>query len=364
MRRDRPRRPASGRPVTVCCGRDAVHVDGAILRVGRGRAQRSVADPQRQRGRLRDESTLHRTAPGASANAARLRGGNRWWSRPARAAGRRPACTCGGRAKDFAVPAALGVGLQVARVSMSCRARMALIVQRAAPPAASSWMPPKPPLLMQTMWSPGRAAASTCATSASMVRRPAARAPIGASAARGVPVQAAAVAEREVGRFQAPGQLRRHGAQLHGVAARLEHRQDALALLAIALELAAQAVERGADGGGVVGEVVVDGDPPPRAHAPRTSMRRRRSEAAQGPRPPRRRHADMLRGGDRGQRIHLVVHAVRPHSTRPTGCAALSTSKASCAPRGAASRRGRAEARQLAPAALRQHARQAVFAAR
>ena len=43
----------------------------------------------------------------------------------------------------------------------------------------------------------------------------------------GVPVQATGMAKSQVGLFQTPGQLRRHGAQLHGVTARLKDRQDA-----------------------------------------------------------------------------------------------------------------------------------------
>ena len=77
-----------------------------------------------------------------------------------------------------------------------------------------------------------------------------------------VPAQAAAVAKRQVGLLQRPGQLAFHAAQLHGVAARFEHSEDAAAgrPLGCSGQLAAQAVDGGADRRGMVREIVVDGD--------------------------------------------------------------------------------------------------------
>lgn len=72
----------------------------------------------------------------------------------------------------------------------------------------------------------------------------------------GIPAQAATVAKSEVGVFQAPRQLRLHDAKLHGVGTRLEHRQNAFTRF----ERAVQAVHRGADGSGMMGKVVVNGD--------------------------------------------------------------------------------------------------------
>ena len=50
-----------------------------------------------------------------------------------------------------------------------------------------------------------------------------------------VPVQTAGMAKRQVSLLQATGQLRRHAAQLHGVAARLEDGQDAVCVLSGAI---------------------------------------------------------------------------------------------------------------------------------
>ena len=65
----------------------------------------------------------------------------------------------------------------------------------------------------------------------------------GGEGTSGVPVQAACVAKGNVGGLQAPWELGDHGAQLHGVAARLKHRENALT----GPDLAAQPVYGRAD---------------------------------------------------------------------------------------------------------------------
>ncbi len=120
----------------------------------------------------------------------------------------------------------------------------------------------------------------------------------------GIPVQPTRMAKGQVGFFQAPGQLGFHGAKLHRVAAWLENRQDpGLA------HLAAQAIDGGANGGGVVGKVVIDGDATSfkwdgaaHFHAAFDIFKRgqclRRCGGA---------HAHMLGCGDGGQCVELVV---------------------------------------------------------
>lgn len=49
------------------------------------------------------------------------------------------------------------------------------------PASSRLWMPPKPPLLITRIWSPGRAAARMAASSSGMVRNTLARSPRGAS---------------------------------------------------------------------------------------------------------------------------------------------------------------------------------------
>ena len=101
--------------------------------------------------------------------------------------------------------------------------------RRAAPgPSSLACTPPKPPLLMHSTWSPGRAAATMRATSSSMCRRRR-RARRAAQRLGRVPAEAAAVAERQVGLLERPGQLRLHRAELHRVRARLEDGEDACA---------------------------------------------------------------------------------------------------------------------------------------
>ena len=122
----------------------------------------------------------------------------------------------------------------------------------------------------------------------------------------GIPVQATRMAKGQIGFFQTPGQLRFHGAQLHGVAARLKDRQDAGGAY-----LAAQAIDGGADRGGVMGKVVVDGDAAPfewngaaHFHAAFDVFK-----GGQGLRRHGWGHAHMLGSGDGGQCVELVVHA-------------------------------------------------------
>jgi hypothetical protein len=91
-----------------------------------------------------------------------------------------------------------------------------------------SWMPPKLPLLMHTTWSPG------CGHHAPR-RRPARRPcrPPRRSDPRAPRRRVHSIRSRPAGRrsrsarFQRPGQLGLHRAQLHGVRTRLEHGQDA-----------------------------------------------------------------------------------------------------------------------------------------
>lgn len=70
-----------------------------------------------------------------------------------------------------------------------------------------------------------------------------------------VPVRAAGVAEHLVGFFEACGQGGLHRAEFHGVGTRLEDGEDARAA-----DTLAQTLNRGFDGGRVVGEIVVNGD--------------------------------------------------------------------------------------------------------
>ena len=170
-----------------------------------------------------------------------------------------------------------------------------------------------------------------------------------------IPVQATGMAERQIGLLQAPGQLGFHRAQLHGVAARLEHGQDALCA-----DLATQAIHGGADGGGVMGEIIVDRDAIHRAAHFHAALDV--AELAQGARRGLRGNAHVLGCRDGGQRIELVVHSRKvPVDAAPrTGRApALRSCAGSPCAREVADRR--AETAQLAPATHVQHARQALL---
>ena len=170
-----------------------------------------------------------------------------------------------------------------------------------------------------------------------------------------IPAQAAAVAKRHIGFFQAPGQLGLHGAQLHGVGARLKHRHNALA----GLELAAQAIDRGANGGGVVGKVVIHRDAAYLAaqfHAALDVL-----EIRQGLTSQRRGHAHMLGSRYRSQGIELVMHAGHaPLHTAHGAALELHRKVGRLAVGGPVAHRG-AKAALLAPAALLQHPGQAFF---
>src|SRR5512139_383743 len=118
----------------------------------------------------------------------------------------------------------------------------------------------------------------------------------------GVPAEVGAVAVDEVGTREAGGQLRFHDAELHGVGARFQYGEDARLA-----DLAAQAFDGGRDRGGVVGEVVVDGDAVHRAadfHAALDVL-----EAGQGIDRGGGGNAGVTRGSDRGERVHAVVLA-------------------------------------------------------
>jgi hypothetical protein len=80
--------------------------------------------------------------------------------------------------------------------------------QAAGARACSSlaWMPPKPPLLMQTIWSPGCARLRIMVTRVGRSLLLRALRPWGQGAG-GIPVQSGGVAEDQIGLFQRPGQL-------------------------------------------------------------------------------------------------------------------------------------------------------------
>ena len=130
-------------------------------------------------------------------------------------------------------------------------------------PSASSsfWCtPPKPPLLITSTWSPGRAAATTDFTSRCRSSNACALSPSGASASVRFQPSASrpvgAPSEHEIGVSQARRQLRLHHAELHRVRARLEHREDAGIVTA---DAGTKAGDRGVDRGRMVREIVVDG---------------------------------------------------------------------------------------------------------
>ncbi len=128
--------------------------------------------------------------------------------------------------------------------------------------------PPKPPLLMHTMVSLG------CTSRHHLLHQGGdivGRQPSGPQRLQRlgrVPIQPRRVAKGQISLFQCPGQLGLHGAQLHGVAARLKDRQDALSLA----NLLAQPIQGCPNGGGVVGKSSYSAIP---ATVPRNSIRRR-----------------------------------------------------------------------------------------
>ena len=173
------------------------------------------------------------------------------------------------------------------------------------------------------------------------------------------PTVVALQAETEVGFFQRPWQLRLHRAEFHGVGTRLEGRQDAR----LQADFAAQAVERGAHGSRVVGEVVVDLDATHFAtqlHAAAHVLEGRQRGAGGVC-----RHAHMLSGTDGRQRVHLVVLAQqRPFHAAQLQAAAQHVKSLRLAARTQAAGLFSlgAEALHLAPAAARQHAGQGLVA--
>ncbi|MPM72480.1 hypothetical protein SDC9_119456 [bioreactor metagenome] len=118
----------------------------------------------------------------------------------------------------------------------------------------------------------------------------------------GIPAEVGAVAEDGVGFARAIRQLGFHRAQLHRVRTRFQYGKNATAS-----DLAAQAGNRGGDGGRVVGKVVVDRNPPHDPfdfHAALDVL-----EARQGIQPLRRRHADMAGGQQGSAGIGAIVIA-------------------------------------------------------
>ena len=124
-------------------------------------------------------------------------------------------------------------------------------------------MPPKPPLLITSTWSPARASAAIGVDQrVEVVEHGAPFAPSGASAPAGVPAEVAPRSRTRGRRArEAAGQRVLHHAQLHRVRARLEHREDARA----ARPCARRPAMRRRDRRRVVREVVVDGDAAHRA---------------------------------------------------------------------------------------------------
>ena len=227
-------------------------------------------------------------------------------------------------------------------------------LQRFSAASSLACTPPKPPLLMHSTWSPGCAARATARTRASMSVGDDRLAAHRRQRGRRVPAQVSGVAEGQVGFFQCPRQQRRHVAALHRVRARLEDRQDALQA-----DLAAQAVDGRVHGGRVVREVVVDGDAAglaadlqPPAHVAKAGQRRCRGLGV---------HAHVLGGGDRGQRVELVVLAQqRPVDVAELQAAAQHVEVVRVAARAqhAGLVLARAEQLHLAPAAALEHALQ------
>src|SRR5438128_1915955 len=115
-----------------------------------------------------------------------------------------------------------------------------------------------------------------------------------------IPGQTRAVAVHAIGRDQASHERVFHRTEPHRIRSRLDHGEDSSVAY-----LAAQPVDRGGDGRGMMREVVVDGDAIHRAaklHAAPDAAKRRESGNAL-----LHIHADMTRGGDRRQRVHLIV---------------------------------------------------------
>ena len=170
------------------------------------------------------------------------------------------------------------------------------------------------------------------------------------------------MAKGQIGFFQAPGQLRLHGAELHGIGARLEHRQNARRP-----DAPAQAVDGAAQGRRVVGKVVVNRD---RCAATRQHDAGAHLQApfhalkiGQRLRRLRRGHAHVVGCGQRRQGVELVVHAAqRPAHARHL-LAVLAHGEIVGFADGAVVAAGGTKAALRTPAALVQHACQALLQA-
>ena len=194
-----------------------------------------IAVPQRER--YADEVAPHTSSERrrASANARRTQqeidAGRAHWCRRDRRPAQRSLPS-----GNFAVPAALGMRLQLSVSISSLRAHERS--QACARNAASS---------LRACRRSRRCSCRGCgrrprrggdlATQRPNRRPPPARVRPSAPAPRRRPSPARRYGRTPGRPLQAPGQLRRHGAQLHGVAARLEHRQDAFAAPALGSSL-------------------------------------------------------------------------------------------------------------------------------
>jgi hypothetical protein len=168
---------------------------------------------------------------------------------------------------------------------------------------AAPWIPPKPPLLITSTWSPGRALATTSATMAGMASITSAggRVPA-ATRARSMPMSGGAYSHRA-------SAWAREGARLSWCTPRrmvLERGSSTARMRALPTRRR-RPFQGGGDGGGMVGEIIIDGDVIHHAahlHAPLHA-----GELAQGRAGLRRRHARMAGGGDGGQGVVQVVGA-------------------------------------------------------
>ena len=274
--------------------------------------------------------------------------------RPVRAG--QTVCPRPGRYCFSAVGRSLRSCHRVLPVGLDQRLTTLMFLQQRA--SSLACMPPKPPLLMHRMWSPGRAAAIDLRHQfVDVVGHLRARRPWGPGP-RARP---------------SPGRRRGRtpGRPLPGSRAAAPSWCPASWCCCAARtppgcgclrpDLAAQAVERGADGGRVVGKVVVDRDAPPCAHRAAhfhaaldvLEARPARAAATAGATP------TCSAAAMAASALSWLCTPVSAHSTRATGWPCCSTSKVvRLATRGEVAHRG-AKAAHLAPAALVQHARQA-----
>ncbi len=194
------------------------------------------------------------------------------------------------------------------------------------------------------------------------VRHPGARAQRGQRLG-GVPFQSAGMTKSQLGRRQTPGQLRLHGAEFHAVAARLEHRQNAPRHRLGLLQAASQAVQCAADRARVVGKIVVHAHRlfVAQHHAAQLHAAAHALETGQRAHAVGRRHAQVLRSGQRGQRIELVVAAAQTPLQPRQRLAVLQHHKVVRLALGAKIAHRRAKGAQLAPQPLMQHALEAFF---